>query len=240
MKSLIRYIFICVVCFLSSCGLPKNEPVLVATAASTFYAFQELENVYEEETGKNIELVKASSGILVTQILQGAPFDIFISADTIYSSKVYESLELEHRAFKLGENKLCQWAIADAIDFTKIIENKDLKIAIANPKTAPFGALAVSYLKQFGVYEQLESQLVFGNSISQVNHYILSEQVAMAFTSSSSSLALGEKKESLRECAEVDALEQGLLLLNDNRNTLDFYKFLKSDKAVVILKKYGF
>jgi molybdate transport system substrate-binding protein len=227
------------------------EKITVAVAANVQYAFEDIRAEFTKETGIEVVPIIGSSGKLTAQITNGAPFDIFLSADTKYPQAIYDAKLASEQPFIYAGGALVMWSMnlkevncsAEYISGDRI-----KKIAIANPDTAPYGRATVEFLKNIGVYDKVSSKLVYGESISQANQYVLSSAVDFGFTSKSTVIASDMKDKG--KWVEVNdstytAIDQAVVLLKygtDNHpdSSKKFYKFLKSKKAVNILKNYGY
>lgn len=165
----------------------RGQELTVAVAANARYPFDEIRRSFETETGWNIRTVVSSSGNLTSQILNGAPFDLFLSADTTYPNV------LQHEGFAVDSpmiyayGKLILWMSSGSPDSTlKALNSGSVhRIALAEPTTAPYGKEAELALRRGGLLSPLRSRFVYGISISQVNQYILSESVDAALTGQS-------------------------------------------------------
>ena len=155
----------------ATCGFAAE--LTIAVAANVQYPFEELESIFEKETGITVEPVIGSSGKLTAQIENGAPFDILISADTDYPEALHEKGLTYNDPTVYGYGRLVIWTMND-LDLSQGIDvSTDAgvrKIAIASPKTAPYGRQAVNALKFYGVYDEVLGKLVYGESIAQVNN----------------------------------------------------------------------
>lgn len=171
----------------NSGGAPDNTPLLrVAVAANVQFAMEEMATRYAKETGDSVEIVISSSGKLTTQIQQGAPFDLFISADTAYPEALVAAGRAHGNPRVYAYGKLVLWttraALADSLDIAVLRDSRVKKIAIANPRTAPYGAQSVRVLTQLGLLDTLTEKLVYGESIAQTNQYIQSGACEAGFT----------------------------------------------------------
>jgi len=165
---------------------------IFAVSANVQYAIDELIRKFKEENG-NIQIKKviSSSGKLANQILKGAPYDIFLSADMKYP------LFLFKRGLAISKPKVYAYGVVVLWSMKDInIEKEGLgvllkanKIAVPNPKNAPYGRASIEVLKNTKLYEKVKDRLIYGESVSQVNHYILMRLVDVGFTSKSSVLS---------------------------------------------------
>jgi len=228
------------------------EDLTVAAAANVQFTVEELKNVFEQETGLKVRTIIGSSGKLTTQIENGAPFDIFLSADMDYPETLYKEglVYKEPKIYAYGT--LVLWTLRNNVDVSKgiaILADPSIKkIAIANPKNAPYGRKAVDALKFSHLYQGVNKKLVYGESISQVNQFIVAQAADIGFTAKS--IVLSSEMKDKGKWVEVDPqsyerIAQGAVMLKyAQRQHLaaaeKFYDFLFSDKAKDIFKKYGY
>jgi len=235
--------------FSSVCTFAGDLTVVVASNVQ--YTFEELKAEFQKETGINIKQIIGSSGKFTTQIENGAPFDVFLSADMDYP-KTLKKEGLTHNDPKIyAYGTLVLWTM-NYVDLSRGIEAvSDLtvrKIAIASPNTAPYGRQAVNALKHYQLYQQVSNKLVYGESIAQANQFITSKAADLGFTAKSVVLAPNMKDQGKWIEIEKDAYEpiaQGVVILKhaQKENLEDaqkFFDFLFSDKAGEIFKKYGY
>jgi molybdate transport system substrate-binding protein len=164
------------------------QTVRVAVAANAQFVMEELEAVFEKQTGIQLETIINSSGKITTQIQQGAPFDLFLSADMHYPDVLFKE-GLTTAAPKIyAYGALVVWAIGatkPTKDLSFLPQPSIKKIALANPKLAPYGVAAQEALKHYRLFDKTQEKWVMGESISQVNQYILSQAVEVGFTAKS-------------------------------------------------------
>jgi molybdate transport system substrate-binding protein len=160
---------------------PDQERLLIAAAASTSHALQEVARAFEEARSIRIRLTLGSTGSLYAQILNGAPFDVFLSADRetperLVTAKKGESNDL----FVYARGDLVAWVPGDsplagepslAVALT---HPSVAAIAIAHPDHAPYGRAAVTALRAIGLYDRLQSKLVLGENVAQAAHFVQS------------------------------------------------------------------
>lgn len=230
---------------------PPPDKVLVATAANVQFAMDELTRLFEEQSGIKAEVILSSSGKLTAQIQQGAPYDLLVSADMKYPKTLYESGQAEAppRVYALGA--LVLWTLGDielSADLSFLQNPAIHKIAIANPQNAPYGEQAVRALQHYGVYDQVVSRLVYGESIAQTNQYILSRVSEVGFTAKS--VVLSPEIQGKGHWVEIDPaayspIEQGVVITRYGEEhhpeaSRRFYDFLFSQTARDILIRYGY
>ena len=236
------------------CLLPLSamaEQITVAGAANVQFTLDELKAEFTKETGIDVKTVIGSSGKLTAQIENGAPFDVFMSADMDYPKRLYtDGVTLaEPKIYAYGY--LVLWTLKD-VDLSKgvagLSDSSIKKIAIASPKVAPYGRQAVNAMKHNGLYPSISSKLVYGESISQVNQFITTQAADIGFTAKSVVLAPNMKDKG--KWVDVgsqsyDPIAQSVVILryaskNHSAEAQKFYDFLFSAPAQDIFKKYGY
>ena len=249
MKSKSTVLALFIILFYSACAFAGD--LTVAVAANVQYTFEELKAEFEKETGINVKQVIGSSGKFTTQIENGAPFDVFLSADMDYP-KTLEKEGLTYNSPKIyAYGTLVLWTM-NSVDLSKGIEAvRDpavVKIAIASPNTAPYGRQAVNALKHYNLYGRVHKKLVYGESIAQANQFITSKAADLGFTAKSVVLAANMKDQG--QWIEIDkdaydSIAQGTVILKHAEkdhlaDAQKFFDFLFSNEAQEIFKKYGY
>ncbi len=232
------------------CGTQHRNPKLtIATSANAQFAVQEVAMTFERKEHVECDIIMGSSGKLTAQIKEGAPFDLFFSADMRYPN------ELHARGLTLvapevyAYGKLVLWSVRPDLSPTlrDIIQPQIKYIAVANPKTAPYGRAALQVLERNGLMDLVSGKLVYGESVAQANQFILSAASDVGFTAKSVILSThleGKGKWIEMDPGSYDPIAQGVALLRrDGANegaAKSFYDFLFSSEGAVILKKYGY
>ncbi|HED06769.1 MAG TPA: molybdate ABC transporter substrate-binding protein [Ignavibacteria bacterium] len=248
---IIKFILL-IILFTSRLSYTNNLEITVAVAANVQYAMRALKTEFEKETGIKAEIIVGSSGLLTAQIQQGAPYDVFISADMKYPNTLYKSkMAIDSpRVYAFGS--LVIWTLKKGIklkkDFTELLNNNIHKIALANPRIAPYGVATIQALKYFGIYDRIKDKLIYGESISPTNQYIVSKAADIGFTAKSVVMApIMMKKGKWLEVnpSAYNPIKQGCVILkygfdNHKKESELFYNFLFSKKAKKILMKYGY
>lgn len=236
---------------LYSCSKP-SEKIVVATAANVQYVMEEIKDAFEKDSGKEVEIIVSSSGKLTAQIQQGAPYDVFVSADTKYPAEIYKNGGSDEAPKIYASGQLVLWAInipKDRLTLDSLQSNMIKKIAIPNPKFAPYGEAALEVLKKNPNFKKLETKLVYGESISQTAQYITTGAAEIGFNALS--IVLSPEMKSRGNWVLVDStlyapIHQSAILLKHSKTSIkrqsskDFYDFLYSEKAKEIFKKYGY
>ncbi len=241
--------------FLLGCGsAPDNtkttedEIVTVACAANMQYAMDSIAVVFELDEGIQCNITAGSSGMLAAQIENGAPYDLFISADLAYPQAIFEKGNGE-QPFTYAKGRLV-FAYDKEAGYTSIEDAlRDLslsRIGMADTRLAPYGMAADQFILQTGLKDSLEERLIIGESIGQINQYLTTGSVDAAFTSYSFRI----ENEDLFGFFEVDPtlfdpIEQGAMVLNRGKNenagpTEKLKLFLSSAKCKAILVYFGY
>lgn len=198
-----------------------------------------------------VNTVLGASGKFATQIKAGAPFDIFLSADMKFPESLYDEQLAVTKPVIYASGALAMMS-TKGLDLSRgmalLNDAKVEKIALANPKTAPYGAAAIEAFKNAGVYEKVETKLVYGESISQaVQFSTTAADVGFVNKSAFYSENMKQYKEG-KEWVNVDAklytpIAQGIVILKQAQNNAEakaFYDFVLSAKAKQIFKNYGY
>jgi molybdate transport system substrate-binding protein len=233
------------------CAGPTSGQLTVAAAANTQFAMEELRASFAAATGTEVKAIYGASGKLTTQIKNGAPFDVFVSADMSYpdSLRKWGYAVAAPRVYAYGV--LVLWTLSE-LDLSKglsVLGDPSVhKIALGDLKTTVYGPAAVAAMKKADVYDAVRSKFVFGESVSQVAQYIASRSADIGFNAKS--VVLANEMKGKGTWVEVDRtlyepLAQGVVICRygqDNNPKLSsaFYDFLFSDKARDILTKYGY
>lgn len=221
----------------------------IATAANMQFAMNALVEAYEAETGTDCEIILGSSGKLTAQIQEGAPYDLFFSADTKFPEALQASGNTIGEPVIYAQGQLVLWSMKEnwLVSLDHLGSEEVSHIALANPKTAPYGLAAEQTLKDLNLYEALKSKFVFGESISQVNQFIISQAAEVGFTAKSVVLSPNMSKQgnwvSLPDSLYAP-INQAMVILQNDRN-LDaearkFVEFVLSEKGQGILQRFGY
>jgi len=235
--------------FVIGCSTKKSESLKIATAANMQYAMKELIAKFKKQTGIKSDIIVSSSGKLTAQIQEGAPYDIFVSADMKFPNELFKTgFTIEKpKVYALG--KLILWTLNDELQPSlDSLQNKNIKhIAIANPKTAPYGIAAEELLKKQGLYLKIQNKLVYGESVAQTNQFITTMAAEMGFTAKS--VVFSPQMKGKGNWIDLDEtsytpIEQGIVILKNDSKKIEkatnFYTFLFSTEGKEILKKYGY
>lgn len=245
-----KFILILLFILLLPCRVFAGE-IIVAAAANLTPVMNELESAFEKESRDKLKIVTGSSGKLTEQIKNGAPFDVFLSADTKYPEILYqEGLTIDFpKVYVYGVLVLWTTKIDDLSDGIAVLNKPVIKkIALADPRVAPYGREAVNVLKYYKLYHGVNKKLVYGESISQINDFIVSGSADIGFTSKSTVFTpnLRGKGDWVEISAEsYGRIAQAVVILkhacdSDVETAKRFYNFLFSPQAKGIFSKYGY
>ena len=228
------------------------QNITVALAANVSYAIDELKSTFHKKhPDADLRIIIGGSGKLKAQIQNGAPYDIFMSANMRYPEALYKEKIAITKPKIYAEGALAILS-QKARDFSKgiaiIKDSKVRRIAIANPKTAPYGKAAMEALKNAKLYALIKTKLIYGESIAQTVTYTMTA-ADLGFIAKSA-LYSPKMKDFQKEknWIEVDAhlytpIAQGIVILKhakNNRAAEAFYNFIISPEAKKIFKKYGY
>jgi molybdate transport system substrate-binding protein len=230
----------------------QGQEIRVAAAADLNFAMVDLSGQFEKQTGVKVNVTSGSSGNFFSQIQNGAPFDLFFSADMEYARKLAAAGFAEPetlREYALG--RIVIWAPAGTKpDVAKqgwnaLLDASVQKIAIANPEHAPYGRAAVSALQKAGIYEQVKKKLVYAENISQAAQFVQSGNAQAGIIALSLAISPAMKEAKIWEIpAETyQPIEQGAVVLKSAKSknaARAFLEFVSSAAGRKILEKYGF
>ncbi|MEL6652368.1 MAG: molybdate ABC transporter substrate-binding protein [Bacteroidota bacterium] len=214
----------------------------VAVAANLLAPMEAIVKQYRAETGNQIVLIPGASGSLATQIINGAPYQMFLSANEAYAQSLYEDGIAAEAPIPLIEGRLLLWRKYGLPPLEKSQINENTKIAIANPELAPYGKAAQDYLQESGLWSSIQSNLVQGKSVGQVNQYIKSGIVDYAFTAPAVRYMNDRfAKDKWEIIPHTSNLAHPLLMLRlADEATRAFGAYLQSEAALSIFREYGY
>ena len=228
-------------------SVQAQQKISAAVVAGLIQPFQEIAAAFEQETGIKIEATFSSAGRFYAQILNGAPYDIFISADVERPRLLYgKALCSKPFAFATGEVVLWSskkdFCMAD--DWRDALrQSKIKKIALANPQVAVYGASAQKALVEAGLWEDIEPKLVTTQDLAQVFQYAAMEAVDAGFCNLGQASSEKGRKGCYYSMKEAPVVVHSACVLTGARNrelTERFAAFLSSPEAREIKRKYGY
>jgi molybdate transport system substrate-binding protein len=227
------------------------QTLRIAAASDLQFVLPDLAAQYEKQSGVKLAITYGSSGNFVAQIQNGAPFDIFFSADVNYPHQLVVAQLADVSSLQIyGVGHLVLWLPPDSplepsAGLKTLLDLRIQKIAIANPDHAPYGRAAVAALRDAGLYDQLKSKLVFGENISQAAQFAQTggAQAGLLAHSLTFSPAMKSGKFWTIPTDKYPSVEQAAVLITASPNkeaALLFLAFLKTPAARAILERYGF
>jgi molybdate transport system substrate-binding protein len=234
-------------------SLAGAQEITVAAAADMSAALPELVSAYTKKTGKTVKLSFGASGNLNNQIRNGAPFDVFLSADEQYPQQlIAEGLASKDTLYRYAVGRLVLWVPRDSqlnldeLGISALLEPSVKKISIANPATAPYGRAAEAALRHFQIYDQVSSRLVLGESVSQAAQFVESGNAQAGLIALSHALAPAMKDKGRYWTVPLDAyptLNQAVVVISKSKQqdaARKFLDFLRGPEATSLLTSYGF
>jgi molybdate transport system substrate-binding protein len=230
----------------------QQKQIRIAAAADLKFAMGELAEKFEKQTGTKVNITYGSSGNFFSQMQNGAPFDLFFSADTEYPRKLEAAgLAEPGTLYEYAVGRIVIWTPAGAkVDVAKqgwktLLDARVEKIAVANPEHAPYGRAAVAALQKAGIYETVKPKLVYGENISQAAQFVQSgnAQAGIVAMSLAVSPAMRDGKRWEIPAEMHPAIEQGAIVLKHAQNkeaARVFLEFVKSAVGRATLAEYGF
>jgi len=234
--------------FFSSAQQPQLK---IAAASDLKFALTDLATTYEKQSGVKLNLTFGSSGNFFAQIQNGAPFDVFFSADSDYPRKLNEAgLALPNSTYQYAVGHIVLWTPANSkLDVSKsgwrtLLDPSVQKIAIANPDHAPYGSAAIGALKQSGYYDRVKDKLVFGENISQAAQFVQSSSAQVGILALSLALSpplRGGKYWEIPRNQYLRMIQSAVVLKGSEQKelALAFLRFVGTDGRQT-LEKYGF
>ena len=226
--------------------------ITVAVAANVSYAINELVAEFNKTNpDTKVQVTLGSSGKFTAQIESGAPFDVFMSADMKFPKSLFEKGLATTEPALYAQGSLAMLS-SKQLDFSKginlVTDPNIAKIAVANPKTAPYGTAAVEAMKNANVLDKVESKFVYAESISQaVTYATTAADVGFIAKSSLYDEKMAQYKENIN-WVSVDpslytAIDQGIVVLKNTKEEASakaFYDFILGEKAKEIFIKFGY
>ena len=228
------------------------DEIKIAVASNFYPTMKELVTHFESitpnsDTTNNIVLISGSSGKHYAQILNGAPFDLFFSADKLRPNMLEKEEVFNNQSrFTYALGKLALWSpFNEYVDSDgQVLYTDDFRfLAIANPKIAPYGVASKETLTSMNLWQDMEEKLVRGENIAQTFQFAKSGNAKLGFVSYSQILSLNSSSEGsywLIPQVMYQPIEQQAILLKDSSLGKDFLSFIKSNEALDIIKRNGY
>jgi molybdate transport system substrate-binding protein len=228
------------------------QTLRIAAAADLQFALPDLAAQYEKQSGAKLAITYGSSGSFFAQIQNGAPFDLFLSADLDYPKKLVDAGFADADSLvTYAQGHLVIWLPPDspldlkAAGFRTLLDPRIEKIAIANPEHAPYGRAAIAAIQDAGLYGMIKSKLVFGENVSQAAQFVQSGSAQAGLIARSLALSPAMKSGKSYELSgrRFPPIGQAAVVLKSSPNkqaASAFLEFLKTSEARAIFERYGF
>ncbi len=243
-RALTLFWFFCIFCHIGAA-----QSLKVAVASNLLLPFQEIEKKFEEKYPYQVELIPGASGTITSQIMNGAPYHLFVSAEDKYIEQLIRQDKTHGGPITLCFGTIYLWVRTgiDGVNPEAILKSDKVKsIGLAHPDLAPYGKQARDWLerKQLGLL--VHEKIVYGNSIGQVNQYIVAKSVDAAFTSNSLMFSKEKTDGRFLKIQEtwLKPLPQALVMLKTEGAAMFIgtllKDFLQGKEAKEIFEKYGY
>ncbi len=229
----------------------QGEEVLVAVATNFQNPARDISAAFEKATSHRATISFGSSGKLYAQVIHGAPFEVFLSADSVRPKLLEEAgLGVPGSRFTYAAGRLALWSKDNGLvkkdGYTVLTEAPFSHLAIANPKTAPYGQAAVQVMMRLKVWDRLSSRIVQGENIGQALQFVASGNAELGFVALSQ--VLDPRLQGVGSFWKVpltlhDALKQdGVLLVAGQSNpaALAFMRFMQGPHARAVIRQFGY
>jgi molybdate transport system substrate-binding protein len=227
-----------------------QEKILIAAASDLKFAMDSVIAAFGKNNTGNVEITYGSSGKLTEQIINDAPFDIFFSADISYPEKLRREDKTASDIYQYAKGRIVIWS--RKLDSRKkqmksLLDPSVHKIAVANPAHAPYGKRAMESLGYYKILEAVKPKLVYGENISQTAQFVSTGAADAGIIALSLALSPNMKNEEgkyfvIPEESHQPLIQGAVVTGHGKGNKLanSFFEFVKTDKAISILKHYGF
>jgi len=225
----------------------KDGEIRVAVATNFIRTIEKLASRYEAETGSRLKLSAGATGMLYAQILNYAPYDLFLAADEKRPALLHEK-ELCETPFTYATGRVVLWSARKDLNqkenWRQVVSRDDIaRIAIANPETAPYGEAALAAMRKTGLEQGLQNRLVYGQNVGQAFQYGQQGVVDLAFVAQSFALSEHGRKGKtwlLSEALPVD--QMGCILKDSPHKALasNFVAYLHTDRSKTLLSELGY
>jgi molybdate transport system substrate-binding protein len=230
---------------LASSGAHAGEAT-IAVAANFTGAAKQIGALFETSTGHKAAFSFGSTGQLFAQIAQGAPFDVYLAADQARPRKaIADGYAVPGSRFTYATGQLVLFSARKDLvtGAATLAAGRFDKIAICNPKTAPYGAAAVETMKALGVYDALKRKLVQGTNVTQAYQFVETGNAEIGFVALSQVILREEGSRWIVPGNLYAPIAQDAVLLThgaDNAAARAFVAFLRGPEAAVIKRTYGY
>ncbi len=240
---------LCLVLFCSIvCNLASGESLTIAVASNFHQPVKYLVERYESLTDYELTIVSGSSAKLMAQAIHGAPFDIFLSADqekVSYLISENVAIAESRTTYAVGTLVLLSHLPINNKNISDVLSESDKKVAIANPRLAPYGLAAKQTLESLGLYKKLKHRLVYGENINQTFQFVHSGSAKLglvAYAQVKSQNISSDFYIEIPESLHRPIMQDGIVLKRAKSRLVarDFMQFLTSDEGRSIIQSFGY
>lgn len=235
---------------LISCHVVRAEQLMIAAAADLKFAMDEIVAAFQRsQPGHEVQVIYGSSGKFHTQIQQGAPYDLYFSADIAFPRELHKKGFAASAVQPYAVGRIALWSTmrdASKLRLSDLLDPKITRVAIANPKHAPYGKRAVEALQAAGIWSQVEPKLVYGENIAQTAQFVQTGNADVGIIA----LSLALNPELARRGGHWlipdrlhEPLEQGFIITQRAKGNVlaqRFADFMGSAQARTVMTRYGF
>ena len=228
------------------------DEIYIAAAADLQFVMPELIRQFEKQSGQKVRVTFGSSGDFTSQIENGAPFDLFFSADLTYPTHLDAAGLIEPGSiYHYADGKIVLWVLKSTdIDVAHglkiLLDSKIGKIAIANPEHAPYGRAAVAALTHEAIYSRVKDKIVLAENISQTAQFVDSgaaEVGIVALSLAAAPAVRGKGNYFMIPQSDYPPIEQGCAILKASQHkkaAQQFLEYIKTPAAQALLQEFGF
>lgn len=227
-------------------SLAHAASATVAVAANFTAAAKEIGERFQASSGHSLLFSFGATGQLFTQISQGAPFDVFLAADQKRPQLAEQAgLAVPKSRFTYAYGKLVLFSMDSSLvkDASSLRHSHFTKLALANPRTAPYGSAAIAVLHALGEYQSLEKQIVQGNNIAQTYQFVVSRNAELGFVAQSQVINSNQGSRWIVPQSLYPRIAQDAVLLKTaahNAAAIAFMQFLQGPEARAIIERFGY
>jgi len=247
----LKHLIACLILLMLQPAVAKAEEIIVAVATNFLVPARELSATFENQTGNTVTLVSGATGKLTTQILLDAPFDILLAADQANPALLVErGAAVADSRFTYAKGSLVLWAKGElplkGAGLETLDETRIVKLAMANPKIAPYGKAAMQVLDKLGLTKVLEGRIVYGENIGQAFAMVESGNVTAGFVAKSQVSSLTDDTRGnwvdVPDDLHEPILQDAVLVsrARDKAAARLFMELLKSQDAARVIGSFGY
>lgn len=236
----------CLVAFAVGARAAFAAEIKVAVSSNFYPTLQIIAKEFERETGNTLVAITGSTGKHYAQIVNGAPFDIFLAADRARPEALFKSPRFANADIKnYAVGRLALWApkAASEHEVERLLHESFDHLAIANPRLAPYGVAAQQVLEGLGLMKSTHSKWVMGENVTQTFQFVASGNADLGFVAESQILLSREQQQTdfwIVPNHLHAPIEQAAVLLSDSATSVAFYEYLSSEAALEIIRSHGY